>query len=104
MNAEERAVAYRSALAGQGHPDEVALARACADLPGHFAGRRAEETWEGALLAGVLPREFQAVVAAEDWPALAVLADLAGEDPSSLAVRHNREHWGKWIPPEPQKA
>ncbi len=101
MNAPERAIAYRIALSGRGRPGEVALARICADLPSHLDDC-AEAAWEGALLAGVLPGHLRAVVATGNWPAVAALADLAGEDPSSRVVRFNRERWSEWSPPEPE--
>ncbi len=80
MNAAERAIAYRIALAGRGRPDEAALARICADLPSHLDDQ-AEATWEGALLAGVLPRQLQGVVAAGNWSAVATLAGPGGRRP-----------------------
>jgi hypothetical protein len=58
--------------------------------PPDFGGR-AEDAWEGALLAEAPPRQLRSVTAAEDWPALAALADPPDEDPSSGAVRFNHE-------------
>jgi hypothetical protein len=96
MNTAERTTAYRAALAGRGQPDEVDLARACDGLPEGFDP---DAVWEGALLAGVPPRKLEAVAAAGDWPAVAVLADLAGDGPESTVVRYNREVWANWSPP-----
>lgn len=96
MDNEQRAIAYRHALAGHGLDIEVELAKICASIPPDWA----ENAWEGALLAEVTPQQLRAVVAAENWPAAAALADLAGEDPWSRVVQYNRAQWAKWSPPE----
>jgi hypothetical protein len=97
MNAQ-RLNAFHTALAGNGQPDEVALARLCLELPPSFHGAKAGETWAGALLAQVPPRKLQAVITAGDWPMAAALADLAGDDPSSTVIRFAREQWSQWSP------
>jgi hypothetical protein len=92
VNGQERAVAYRIALEGRGRDIEVALAEICVRLP---SGLSAAETWEGALLAEVTPERLHRAVTAGWWPSLAALADLAGEDPWSRAVRVSRLLWSR---------
>jgi hypothetical protein len=93
-----RAVSYQIALSGRcARPDDTAIAAMCeAWTPRDRFDPQA--VWEGAVLAGVTPVQLTAVFTAHDWPAVAALADLAGEMPGSPAVRYNRAVWARWTP------
>jgi len=94
MNKAERDAAYQEAAEGCGTDLEQSVWWACARLPPHFEDRPA--VWEGALLAGVMPWQLESLLDAGNWPALAAIADIAGERPWSSVVTYNRGVFADW--------